>query len=164
MWPQDRGEPVAHRTPRSRCGECRTGATDTEAKKKLRPLWKAIGAKKKAPAASYSPTRSLVQYHRRWRASRPSSGWDRVWPLRRRHREGVGDHVGCAKHRTGRRNVFVQIMRPILMLQAVVGLNSPQGRQAHRQISTGRLRTSRCVHIRPINHVVYMVSNGDPSS
>ena len=31
------------------------------------------------PATTYSPTWNM-QYHRRWRVSLPSSGWDRVGP------------------------------------------------------------------------------------
>src|SRR6186997_2372893 len=43
------------------------------------------------PAATYSPTQSPRQYHRRRRASLPGSGWDRVFPLRYGHRNGVSD-------------------------------------------------------------------------
>jgi hypothetical protein len=37
---------------------------------------------KDSPAASYSPTLSRVQYHRRWSAKLPGSEWDRAFPLR----------------------------------------------------------------------------------
>ncbi len=46
------------------------------------------GSFEDVPAATYSPTKSPWQYHRRWRASLPGSGWDRVFPLRYGHRNG----------------------------------------------------------------------------
>ncbi len=36
-------------------------------------------------AASYSPRTLRSKYHRRWRAYRSCSGWERVEPLRHRH-------------------------------------------------------------------------------
>jgi hypothetical protein len=44
---------------------------------------------KRCPAASYSPTPSPGQYHRRCRAELPGSEWDRAFPPRYDHRNTV---------------------------------------------------------------------------
>jgi hypothetical protein len=95
------------------------------------------------PAATYSPTQSPRQYHRRGRALLPGSGWDRVFPLRHGHRNGglAEDDLrerlrGCELRVTSERD------------------SEREQESSPRPISTGQLHTSPCFHFRPINLVV----------
>src|SRR5262245_59614761 len=96
-------------------------------------------------AATYSPTGNPLQYHRPRRASRPSSGWDRVLLLRRHHQErgGMGASKMCDS-RSGVQSACRDAMRRTLVF------GKGKGGQAARPISTGQLRALLRVHTRPI--------------
>ena len=83
-----------------------------------------------------------TKYHQRWSVSRPSSGWDRVQPLRH-------------NHQVGKRHVFSRSWN----CHPTMGMSNANN-QANRAISTGKLHTLLRFHTRPINVVVYHDSQG----
>ena len=97
------------------------------------------------PAASYSPAGSPPKYHRRWRTLLLCSGWEEVCPLRYGHRKGCADTITCLQtcRAGGRRG-------PESYIAARMIKSSP------RPISTGLLNMLPCLHILPINQVVYL--------
>ena len=105
------------------------------------------GGQNKNPAATYSPT-DKPQYHRRGSVSRSCSGWERVSPLLHGHQEG---HYGGASGTPSG-------VTPSLAL----GRRRQYG-QASRLISTGRLNTSPCLHLQPIEQLFSLFPSG-PSS
>ena len=92
------------------------------------------------PAATYSPRGSPPKYHRRWRSSLPCSEWERVLPRRYGHRKPMCSGLSSVPRTPERARAREQKSKKI---------PSP------RPISTGRLNTSPCVHLRPIYLVVY---------
>src|SRR5581483_6442716 len=99
---------------------------------------------RESPAATYSPGGSPPKYHRRWRSSLPCSEWERVFPRRYSHR----NICWLSKRPSERRRASTSIG---LRLRRSKSKKIP----SPRPISTGRLNTSPCVHLRPINLVVY---------
>ena len=93
------------------------------------------------PAATYSPRGLPPKYHRRGRSSLPCSGWERVFPRRYCHRKSVVNRVRC---------VWTQ-----LPLEDSIASTNTEKISSPRPISTGRLNTLPCVHLRPIYLVVY---------
>ena len=98
----------------------------------------AAGALVEIPAATYSPRGLPPKYHRRWRSSLPCSEWERVFPRRNCHRKPDSERSCADPSRAPER-------------ARAFGRKIP----SPRPISTGRLNTSPCVHLRPINLVVY---------
>src|SRR5439155_2736752 len=103
---------------------------------------------KENPAATYSPRGATPKYHRRWRSSLPCSEWERVFPRRYCHRKSGAP-------RRLRRGGNVKC--PLRALERARAIAREQGEKipSPRPISTGRLNTLPCVHLRPINLVVY---------
>ena len=101
------------------------------------------------PAATYSPRGSPPKYHRRWRSSLPCSEWERVLPRRYGHRKPLCS--GLSKRRPPRGRT------PSQELQSEHEQSEQKSKKipSPRPISTGRLNTSPCVHLRPIYLVVY---------
>jgi hypothetical protein len=104
------------------------------------------GSFEDVPAATYSPTKSPWQYHRRWRASLPGSGWDRVFPLRYGHRNGGS--------RAAPRDPTRQLRGCAPRAELGNCDSEREQKSSPRPISTGQLHTLPCFHFRPINLVV----------
>ena len=99
----------------------------------------ATGAARRKSGGDLLSQGAPPKYHRRWRSSLPCSEWERVFPRRNCHRKPMSN---C-------RCVCGSLKRLQSEHEQRRKIPSP------RPISTGRLNTSPCVHLRPINLVVY---------
>ena len=129
------------------------------------------GAKRGCFVAWRRPTlpRLKTQYHRRWRLSRPSSVWIRVFILRHYHQttkqplpKNTHPHKeikekSCHNHTRNR-------AKPTPSRQQYPKPQATSANQSPSSISTSSLHTSPRVHSWPINVVVYHDSNSEALS
>ena len=107
------------------------------------------------PATAYCPGGLCPEYRRRWRLSRPCSGWERVGRRRSSHGKPSWSELALGVRALRRLSEATnREARPALRSERSIEWRTRQRVRAPSAIRTGRLRASPRVHPRPIEVVV----------